>query len=70
MDYTGALIIRNDDGLLQNVYICLFTCAPRRAIDLEVVPNLSENSFIQAFQRLVAGNLYHGISCQTKQQHL
>ena len=54
VDYTGALIVRNNNGTLQKAYICLFTCASTRAVHLEVVPNMSEKSFIQAFRRFVS----------------
>ena len=36
------------------VYICLFTCAVTRAVHLEVVTDLTEQSFIQAFRRFVS----------------
>ena len=54
VDYTGALLVRNDSGTLQKAYICLFTCASTRAVHLEVVPNLTEHSFVQAFRRFVS----------------
>ncbi|XP_071123186.1 uncharacterized protein [Mytilus edulis] len=54
VDYTGALYIKNSEGTLRKAYICLFTCASTRAVHLEVVPNLSEHSFIQAFRRFVS----------------
>ena len=54
VDYTGALLVRDGDGTLRKSYICLFTCATSRAVHLEVVPNLTEHSFIQAFRRFVS----------------
>ena len=36
------------------VYICLFTCTSTRAIHLEVVTDLTEVTFLQAFQRFTA----------------
>ena len=36
------------------VYICLFTCASTRAVHLEVVTDLSEETFLQAFRRFAA----------------
>ena len=33
-------------------YICIFNCLATRAVDLEVVPSLNADGFLQAFQRL------------------
>jgi hypothetical protein len=55
VDYTGAYTIRGvspkDD---QKAYICLFTCASTRAIHLELVEDLSAQSFLLAFRRFVS----------------
>ena len=53
VDFTGALFVRSSGGERgeQKVYICLFTCANTRAVHLEVVTDLSEENFIQAFRR-------------------
>ena len=50
VDFTGALYIRAPEGE-NKVYICLFTCANTRAIHLEVVGDLSEETFLEAFRR-------------------
>ena len=50
IDFTGALYIRASEGE-NKVYICLFTCASTRAVHLEVVTDLSEETFLQAFRR-------------------
>jgi len=50
VDYTGALYVRTPGGECK-VYLCLFTCAVSRAIHLEVVPDLTTDSFLQAFRR-------------------
>jgi len=52
VDFTGALFVRcmNKE---QKVYICLFTCANTRAIHLEVVTDLTAETFL-----LLAGGLY------------
>ncbi len=39
---------------LYKCYACLFTCAVTRAIDLELVPDLSARSFLLAFRRFAA----------------
>lgn len=57
VDFTGALFVRDNFGRHSSeskAYICLFTCASTRAVHLEVVPNLSEDSFMLAFRRFVS----------------
>ena len=51
VDFTGALYVRDHAGNETKAYICLFTCASTRAIHLELVPDLSEYSFMLAFRR-------------------
>ena len=53
VDFTGALYVRTKT-VEEKVYICLFTCANTRAIHLEIVSDLSEQSFLQAFRRFVS----------------
>ena len=50
VDFAGPLYVKSDNGETQ-AYICLFTCAVTRAIHLEVVTDLTESSFLQAFRR-------------------
>ena len=50
IDFTGALYTRTPNGE-SKVYVCLFTCASTRAVHLEVVTDLSEETFLQAFRR-------------------
>ena len=54
VDFTGALYVKNDVGQEKKVYVCLFTCASTRAVHLEVVPDLTEESFLQAFRRFAS----------------
>ncbi|XP_053406534.1 uncharacterized protein LOC123530253 [Mercenaria mercenaria] len=51
VDFTGVLYVRNETGSESKCFICLFTCAITRAVHLEVVPDLSTDSFLQAFRR-------------------
>ena len=53
VDFTGALYVRTE-GQEAKVYICLFTCANSQAIHLEVVNDLSLESFLLAFRRFVS----------------
>ena len=50
VDFTGALYVYHR-GKESKVYICLFTCATSRAIHLEVVTDLSAETFLLAFRR-------------------
>ena len=53
VDYAGPLYVRDNNVEIKS-YICLFTCAVTRAIHLEVVTNLTERSFLQAFRRFAS----------------
>ena len=50
----GPLPCSRAYGNCIKLYICLFVCATTRAVHLEVVDNLSANSFILCLQRLSA----------------
>ena len=54
VDFRGSLNIRNKDKSISKVYVCLLTCASTRALHLEIVNDLTENSFLQAFRRFVS----------------
>ena len=54
VDFTGALITKGQHNELSKTYICLFTCAATRAVHLEIVTDLSEESFLLAFKRFTA----------------
>ena len=44
IDFTGAMYVQ-DFNTKAKVYICLFTCATTRAIHLEIITNLSVETF-------------------------
>lgn len=46
MDFTGVLFVK--EGEHEKVYICLFTCAVTRAVNLEVVGDLTFETFLLA----------------------
>ena len=50
VDFTGALFVKEGQQE-KKVYICLFTCAVTRAVHLEVVSDLSVDTFLLAFRR-------------------
>ncbi|XP_053372742.1 uncharacterized protein LOC128546345 [Mercenaria mercenaria] len=54
VDFSGALYVRDSSNNESKAYICLFTCAFTRAVHLELVPNLSEEDFLQAFRRFTS----------------
>ena len=49
----GPLYVRNRSRE-EKPYICLFTCVNTRAVHLEVISDLTEESFLQAFCRFVS----------------
>ena len=53
IDFTGALYVRQD-STENKVYICLFTCATSRVIHLEVVTDLTVESFLLDFRRITS----------------
>ena len=53
IDFTGALYVRNS-STESKVYVCLFTCATTRAIHLEIVMDLSVETFFLAFRRFAS----------------
>ena len=50
VDFTGALYVRNQGGE-SKIYVCLFTGAVSRAVHLEIVTDLTVETFLQAFRR-------------------
>lgn len=51
VDLAGPLRIKSDNNGTKKVWVCLFTCAVYRAVRLELVSNISTDSFIQALKR-------------------
>ena len=59
VDFAGPLYVSSKEldrskTKTQKVYICLLTCASTRALHLELVPNMSVPTFLQAFMHFVA----------------
>ena len=53
VDFTGALYVREGETE-RKVYICLFTCATTRAVHLEIVLDMTVESFMLAFRKFVS----------------
>ena len=53
VDFTGALYVVSNHQETK-AYICLFTCAATRGIHLEVVTDLSTETFLLAFRRFTS----------------
>ena len=51
VDFTGALYIKDRGEGETKVYICIFTCAVTRAVHIEVVRDLTVQTFLLAFRR-------------------
>ncbi|GFY79060.1 integrase catalytic domain-containing protein [Trichonephila inaurata madagascariensis] len=52
LDFAGPLYV-NNFGELQKSYIVLFTCGVTRALHLELVSDMTTNSFLFAFRRFL-----------------
>ena len=50
VDFTGALYVQRGENEVK-VYLCLFTCATTRAVHLEIVKDLTAESFLLAFRK-------------------
>lgn len=53
IDFAGPIYVKISEGT-QKSYIVLFTCATTRALNLELVPNMTTESFIFAFKRFIS----------------
>ena len=56
VDFTGHLFVKNESDENIKMYILIFTCLNVRAVHIELVPDMSTQSFVLAFLRFV--NLY------------
>ena len=52
IDFTGSLTARMGGNLVK-CYVALFTCAVSRAVHLELVENLTADSFLNSFRRFI-----------------
>ena len=58
VDYAGPLMVRPDHPVkalcTQKVWICLYTCCVTRAVHIDLVPNLTCQSFLRSFKRFTS----------------
>ena len=54
IDYTGHLFVFDENKKETKVYIVLYTCLALRCVHLDVVPDLSLNSFLLSFKRFTS----------------
>ncbi|XP_028397211.1 uncharacterized protein LOC114521021 [Dendronephthya gigantea] len=53
VDFLGPMYVRMCENS-QKVWICLYTCCVIRAVHLDIVPNLTSESFMRSFRRFTA----------------
>ena len=53
LDFTGPLLLR-DGERTEKSYVCLHSCVATRAVHLELLRNLSTDTFLQSFRRFTA----------------
>jgi len=56
IDFAGPLFVKRgakEKGDMEKVYIALYTCGSSRAVHLDVVPDLSAETFIRSFKRFI-----------------
>ena len=54
IDFAGPLFVRGPSGESKKAYVALFTCGTSRAVHLELVPNLTAETFLLCFRRFVS----------------
>ena len=54
VDYGGPIRYHAGGNREAKTYILLWTCSLSRAVELELLPNLSTEEFVQAFKKLIA----------------
>ena len=52
VDFAGPLYVRAPDG--PKVWLCLYTCCATRAVHLDLVPDMSAETFLRSFKRFTA----------------
>ena len=52
IDFAGPIFVKFKSSS-EKAYVCLFTCYSTRAIHLELMPDMSVDSFLLSFHRFV-----------------
>ena len=60
IDFAGLLYVKTSSNPARKVYIALFTCSTSRAVHLEIVPDLTADSFLLCLRRFIGRR---GIPC-------
>ena len=50
VDFSGSFIVKSSRGHFSKCYICIFSCCTTRAINLELLPDMSTQSFVLALR--------------------
>ena len=66
VDFAGPLYVKNPE----KAWICLYTCCATRAVHLDILTDLSTDSFIRSFRRFDARRAFQTESFQTMGRHL
>ncbi|XP_044183283.1 uncharacterized protein LOC122963962 [Acropora millepora] len=56
IDFVGPLFVKSgakEKGDMEKIYIALYTCGSSRAVHLDVVPDLTAETFIRSFKRFI-----------------
>ena len=53
-DYAGSLYYKSNGKKYLKAYISSFSCSVSRAVQLELVSNLTTNEFIKSFKKLIS----------------
>jgi len=54
VDFVGPLYVKSLNSVQQKVWIFLNTCCVTRAINLDIVPDLTANASLRSFRRFTA----------------
>ena len=57
VDFAGPIYVKSvakGQTEMTKAYIALYTCASTRAVNLELVPNLTADAFIRSFRRFIS----------------
>ena len=52
VDFAGPIYTKGSSGEMNKCYIALFTCCITRAVNLELVENLSASTFVNCLRRV------------------